>query len=326
MIVAGVIFLCSILLCVRLSYLMVKRSQYYQKLALDLHQRERSIKAERGEIYDRNGVLIAANKPVCTISVIHSQIKDPNKVVKVLASELDLKEEEVRKKVEKVSSREKIKSNVEKEIGDKLREYDLAGVMIDEDYKRYYPYNELASKVIGFTGADNQGIVGLEVKYDKYLQGKPGSILTLTDARGVEIKNASEDRVEPQKGCSLYLSLDVNIQTYAQQAARKIYQTKEAKSVSMIIMNPQNGEIYAMVNWPEFDLNQPYTLMNETNQVYSSKKKQELLNQMWRNKCINDTYEPGSTFKMVTATAALEEGVVTKKDTFSCPGFRIVED
>lgn len=326
MIVAGVIFLCSILLCVRLSYLMVKRSQYYQKLALDLHQRERSIKAERGEIYDRNGILIAANKPVCTVSVIHSQIKDPNKVVKVLACELNLKEEEVRKKVEKVSSREKIKSNVEKEIGDKLREYDLAGVMIDEDYKRYYPYNELASKVIGFTGADNQGIVGLEVKYDKYLQGKPGSILTLTDARGVEIKNASEDRVEPQKGCSLYLSLDVNIQTYAQHAARKIYQTKEAKSVSMIIMNPQNGEIYAMVNWPEFDLNQPYTLINETNQVYSSKKKQELLNKMWRNKCINDTYEPGSTFKMVTATAALEEGVVTKKDTFSCPGFRIVED
>lgn len=314
-------------LCIRLGYLMIGCSQSYLEKSLKLHQRERAIKAPRGIIYDRNGIAIANNEPVCTISVIHSQIEDSELVINVLSSELGLDAEEIRKKVEKVSSREKIKSNVEKKIADKIREYNIAGIMVDEDYKRYYPYNELASRVIGFTGSDNQGIVGLEVKYDDYLQGTDGYINTLTDARGVEIENAKETRDEPIAGNNLYISLDVNIQKYAQQAAEKVMTSKAAKSVSIIIMNPQNGEIYAMVNVPEFNLNEPFVLNYDIDTSnMTSEQKQDLLNAMWRNPCINDTYEPGSTFKTVTATAALEEKVVTLDDTFSCPGFRIVED
>ncbi|MGN0243444.1 MAG: peptidoglycan D,D-transpeptidase FtsI family protein [Lachnospiraceae bacterium] len=322
--IMGVVLLGFVILCGRLVYLMVFCSAYYQKQALDLHQRERSIKAARGKIYDRNGVELATNKPVCTISVIHSQIKEAERVIEVLSGELEMDEKEVRKKVEKISSREKIKSNVDREVGEKIRDFQLAGVMIDEDYKRYYPYDDLCSKVLGFTGSDNQGIVGLEVTYDKYLQGKNGSILTLTDARGVEIPNAGEDRAEPVPGKALHTSLDFNIQKYAEQACKKVKKKKNAKSVSMVIMNPQNGEIYAMVNIPEYHLNDPFTL--NINQTVAENKLWDELNKMWRNDCIHDTYEPGSTFKIVTATAALEEKVVSVNDYFSCPGFRIVED
>lgn len=319
-IVVAVLTLFSMGLGARLGYLMLNKASYYSKLALDLHQREREIKAARGIIYDRNGVKLADNKQVCTISVIYSQIKEPEKAIKLLSEKLGIDEATVRKKVEKVSSREKIKSNVEKEIADEIREARVAGIMVDEDYKRYYPLEDLASKVIGFTGGDNQGIIGLEVKYDSYLQGESGKILTLTDYMGVEIKNAAEDRVEPVNGKSLYLSLDVNIQKYVEQAAKKVKLQKQAKRVSAILMNPQNGEIYAMVNIPEFNLNEPFTVEGKENAT------QDELNQMWRNTCINDTYEPGSTFKIVTATAGLEQGVVHVNDNFSCPGFRIVED
>ncbi len=310
----------------RLVYLIGFRGDYYSEKAEELHERERSIKAARGEIYDTNGVLIATNKTVCTISVIHSQLTDSEKVIKVLASELGMTEEAVRKRVEKVSAREKIKSNVEKEIGDRIREYDLDGVKVDEDFKRYYPFDSLASKVLGFTGSDNQGIIGLEVIYEDYLKGTEGQILTVTDAKGVELVNTAEKRIDPLAGNNLYISLDVNIQKYAVQAAQKVLEKKQAKAVSIILMNPQNGEIYAMVNLPEFNLNEPYTLNVETEGTLTSEERQKLLNQMWRNGAINDTYEPGSTFKIITMSAALEEGVVSLNDTFSCPGFKIVED
>ncbi len=313
-------------LAVRLGYLMLEKADYYGEKAKDVQQRQRTIKAERGVIYDRNGTVIAGNKPVSTISVIHNQIKEPEKVISKLSKILDLPEETVRKRVEKVSSIEKVKTNVDKETSDKIRDLNLAGVMVDEDYKRYYPYEELASKVIGFTGGDNQGIVGLEVKYDEYLQGTDGNILTMTNARGVEIEGEAEERIEPVAGCGLYTSLDVNIQTFAQQAAWKVMKAKNAKSVRVIMMNPQNGEIYAMVNVPEFDLNDPYTLNTETEETLSEKEKNDALNQMWRNPCVSDTYEPGSTFKVITSTAALEKGVVKVEDTFHCPGFKIVED
>ena len=327
MLVFMVFFLFLVFLIGRLVYLTIIQSDFYQNEALELHQRERSIKAPRGIIYDRNGIVIASNKPVCTISVIYSQMTDKEKVIEVLSKELELDEAEVRKKVEKVSSREKIKSNVDKEVADRIREYELDGVMVDEDYKRYYPYGDLASKVIGFTGADNQGIIGLEVFYDSYLSGTDGNINTLTDAKGIEIKNAEETVDEPVEGLNLTISIDLNIQKYAQQAAQKVYTKKEAKRVSVIAMNPKNGEIYAMVNVPEFDLNEPFTLTEEYDTTgLSSEEINDLRNQMWRNWCINDTYEPGSTFKTVTATAALEEGVVTLEDGFQCPGFRIVED
>ena len=320
------VFAVFMVLVGRIIYLTAIKGDYYTEKAEELHQRERSIKAARGEIYDANGVLIATNKTVCTISVIHSQLTDAEKVIQVLSQELGMTEEAVRKKVEKVSSREKIKSNVDKEIGDRIREYDLAGVKVDEDFKRYYPFDSLASKVLGFTGSDNQGIIGLEVVYEEYLKGTEGQILTLTDARGVEIANTAERRIEPIAGNNLYLSLDVNIQKYAEQAAQKVLEQKQAKSVSIILMNPQNGEIYAMVNLPEFNLNEPYTLNIEIEENLSSEEQQKLLNQMWRNGAINDTYEPGSTFKIITMSAALEEGVVSLDDTFSCPGFKIVED
>lgn len=315
----------------RLSYLMIFKSADYAARAQALHERERSIKAERGKIYDANGILIATNKPVCTISVIHAQITDPERVIKILSELLGLSEEKVRKRVEKVSSIERIKSNVDKAIADKIREYDLDGVMVDEDYKRYYPFSTLASRVIGFTGSDNQGIIGLEVQYEKYLKGTDGTILTLTTAHGQEIKNAAEDRIEPVAGNSLYLSLDVNIQKYAEQAAKKVMEAKNANNVKLIVMNPQNGKIYAMVNEPEFDLNNPYQLISEIADQYqgetlSQEKLNTLLNGMWRNACISDTYEPGSAFKVVTATAALEAGVVKLDDKFYCPGYKIVED
>ena len=310
----------------RLVYLIGFRGDYYSEKSEELHERERSIKAARGEIYDTNGVLIATNKTVCTISVIHSQLTDSEKVIKVLASELGMTEEAVRKRVEKVSAREKIKSNVEKEIGDRIREYDLDGVKVDEDFKRYYPFDSLASKVLGFTGSDNQGIIGLEVIYEDYLKGTEGQILTVTDAKGVELVNTAEKRIDPLAGNNLYISLDENIQKYAVQAAQKVLEKKQAKAVSIILMNPQNGEIYAMVNLPEFNLNEPYTLNVETEGTLTSEERQKLLNQMWRNGAINDTYEPGSTFKIITMSAALEEGVVSLNDTFSCPGFKIVED
>lgn len=310
----------------RLVYLMVFCSEYYGIKAENLHERERDIKAARGNIYDRNGVVLAENKTVCTISVIHSQIKDPERIIEVLAKELELPEEQVRARVEKVSSIERVKTNVPKEVGDAIRAYELEGVKIDEDYKRYYPYGSLASKVIGFTGGDNQGIIGLEVKYDTYMQGQNGKILTLTDARGVEIENAGERRSEPVEGDDLYISLDYNIQMYAAQAARTVREEKQADSVSILVMNPQNGEILAMANEPEFDLNDPFTLNYEVPEDLSAEEKQDLLNQMWRNQCMNDTYEPGSTFKIITAAAALEEGVVHLEDTFSCPGYKIVED
>lgn len=326
-----VLVLAAIALVVRLLYLMVLHSEEYAVRAQELHERERSIKAARGIIYDRNGVVLADNKPVCTVSVIHSQITDPERVISVLCEVLEMSEETVRKRVEKVSSIERIKANVEKETADYLRSFELDGVMVDEDYKRYYPFGTLASRVIGFTGGDNQGIIGLEVKYDAMLEGIPGKILTLTTAHGTEIPNAAEARVEPVAGNALTISLDVNIQQYAEQAAEKVLEAKGANHVSLVVMNPQNGEIYAMVNVPEFDLNAPYTLNSEyakkvEGEEIDSEKKNELLNQMWRNPCISDTYEPGSTFKIVTATAALENKVVSLTDRFYCPGYKLVED
>lgn len=326
MIIFVAVLLLMVFLMGRLVYLMIFCSEYYGVRAENLHERERDIKAARGNIYDRNGVVLAENKTVCTISVIHSQIEEPEKVIAVLTKELGMSEETVRKRVEKVSSIERIKTNVEKETGDAIRAYELAGVKIDEDYKRYYPYNELASKVIGFTGGDNQGIIGIEVKYDEYLEGINGKILTLTDARGVEIKNAGERRSEPVEGDDLYLSLDYNIQMYAAQAAVKVREEKQADSVSILVMNPQNGEIFAMVNEPEFNLNEPFALNTEMDTELSEEEKQDALNKMWRNQCINDTYEPGSTFKIITASAALEEGKVSLSDQFNCPGYKIVED
>ncbi len=314
------------LLLGRLVYLMVWRSEHYSELATELHERERSIKAARGQILDRNGVVLADNKTVCTISVIYNQIEDPEEVIEVLSKELDMSEEDVRKKVEKYSSMERVKSNVDKSIGDRIREYDLPGVKVDEDYKRYYPYGELASKVLGFTGADNQGIVGLEVVYEEYLKGKAGTILTVTDAAGIEVERMGEHRIEPISGNNLRISLDRNIQEYATQLAMQALKTKEAESVSILVMNPQNGEIYACVNAPEFDLNNPYELPEGTPENISSEEKQNLLNNIWRNGCINDTYEPGSTFKIITAAAGLESGVVTPKSTFSCPGYIVVDD
>lgn len=331
LIIIVVILITAILLTGRLTYLIIFKSEEYAARAKALHERERPIKAERGSIYDINGVELATNKPVCTISVIHNQITEPERVIKVLSEELGLSEEYVRKRVEKVSSIERIKSNVNKETADRIREYKLDGVMVDEDYKRYYPYGSLASKVIGFTGSDNQGVIGLEVKYEEYLKGINGTILTLTTAYGVEIENAAEDRITPQPGNDLYLTLDVNIQKYAEQAAYKVMEAKGADNVKLIVMNPNNGEIYAMVNAPEFDLNNPYNLINEIAQDYvgetlSSEKLNELLNGMWRNACISDTYEPGSAFKIVTTTAALEEKVLSLDDRFFCPGYKRVED
>lgn len=309
----------------RLFFLMIFRSEHYSQMAQDLHERERTIKAARGRILDANGTVIATNRTVCTISVIHNQVKEPEKTIRILSEELGIPEEEIRKKVEKRSSREIVKTNIDKELGDKIRSYGLAGVKVDEDYKRYYPYDSLASKVLGFTGGDNQGIIGLEVMYEKYLKGTNGTILTMTDAAGIEIENAFEDRVEPVPGNDLYISLDVNVQTYAQQAAYQVMEKKGANRVSVIVMNPKNGEIMAMVNVPEFDLNDPFTLNVEPEEG-DGKSYQDHLNQMWRNPCINDTYEPGSTFKIITAAAGLEEGVVSLNDQFSCPGFRVVED
>lgn len=325
------VFLCAaICLCMaglagRLFFLMLYKADYYSQMAEELHQRERSIKAPRGRILDRNGTVIADNRTVCTISVIHNQVKDPETVIRVLSEELGLPEAEVRKKTEKRSSREVIKSNVEKTRGDAIRAMRLEGVKVDEDYKRYYPYGRLASKVLGFTGGDNQGIIGLEVQYEKYLKGTDGKILTLTDAAGIELENEAEDRIEPEAGRDLQASLDVNIQMYAEQAAYQTMQKKNANRVSIIVMNPKNGELYAMVNAPEFSLNEPFELVTDGKNE-DSETKQALLNQMWRNPCLNDTYEPGSTFKIVTAAAGLEAGVVNLTDQFSCPGFRIVED
>lgn len=326
-----VVFVCAaLILCAligRLVWLMIFDAEYYQELAQDLHEREREIKAARGEIVDRNGVVLATNRTVCTISVIHSQVEDPERVIEVLCSELEMEESEVREKVEKVSSMERIRTNVDKETGDRIRDYDLAGVKVDEDYKRYYPFDDLASRVLGFTGGDNQGIIGLEVKYEDYLKGTNGTILTVTDARGVELDGVAEDRIEPVAGQTLQVSLDYNIQAYCQQAAENVMEEKQAEAVSILLMNPQNGEIYACVNVPEFDLNDPYELNTGVDaDSLSDEELQEQLNQMWRNRCINDTYEPGSTFKIITASACLEEGVVSLDDTFSCPGYRIVED
>lgn len=328
LILSVLIMMAAIGLIGRLAWLMIVQSDHYNELAEELHTRERRIKAARGSIYDANGTVIATNRTVCTISVIYNQIKDPEFVIRTLSQELELSEEEVRKKVEKYSAREIIKTNVDKEIGDKIREYDMAGVKVDEDYKRYYPFDSLASKVLGFTGSDNQGIIGLEVSYEDQLKGMDGRILTLTDAAGAEVDRAAEDRVEPIAGNDLYLSLDVNIQMYAEQAAYKTLEQKQAKQVSVIIMNPKNGEIMAMVNVPEFNLNDPFTLAESVGNIenLTAKQKQDFLNQMWRNPIINDTYEPGSTFKTITAAAALEEGVVSLNDTFSCPGYYIVED
>ena len=331
-----VVFLCAcsviVLLITRLVYLMIFDAEYYQKKAEALHEREREIKAARGEIVDATGTVLATNKTVCTISVIHNQLREKEKVIRILCKELALEEKEVRKRVEKVSSIERIKTNVPKEIGDKIREYELDGVKVDEDFRRYYPYGELASKVLGFTGGDNQGIIGLEVKYEEYLKGTNGTILTTTDARGIELDGIAEDRVEAIPGNTLHISLDYNVQKYAQQAAEKVMKEKQADKVSVLIMNPQNGEIISMVNVPEFDLNAPFVL----EKVFAEKegitgmvpvdKKQDLLNQMWRNSCINDTYEPGSTFKIITSALCLEENVVSLSDTFSCPGYRVVEN
>ena len=325
-----VVFLSALLmiffLIARLVYLMIFDAAYYQQKAKTLHEREREIKAARGEIIDRNGKVLATNKAVCTISVIHSQITDPERVIQVLADELGIEKEMIRKRVEKVSSREKIKTNVEKETGDRIRAYELDGVKIDEDFKRYYPYGNLASKVLGFTGGDNQGIIGLEVKYENYLKGVNGMILTTTDARGIELADTLEDRVEPVSGDTLQVSLDYNIQEYAQQAAEKVMEEKQADAVVILILNPKTGEIYASVNVPEFDLNAPFTLPEGTDFVLNDEEKQTMLNQMWRNRSINDTYEPGSIFKVFTASAALEEGVVKEEDTFYCPGYKLVED
>lgn len=323
--IAAILMVC-ILECVRLGVIMTAKSEYYMQKADELHQRERRIKAKRGRILDRNGEILAANEVVCTVSVIHSQIEDEDKVIKVLAGELDMDVEEVTKKVKKVSSMEYIKTNVAKDIGDAIREYDLPGVKIDEDYKRVYPYNELASKVLGFTGADNQGILGLEAKYDTYLSGTNGQILTLSDAGGIEIKGSREDRILPLDGQDLYTTLDVNIQKYATQLAWETMVKKEAKQVSIIVMRPDNGEILAMANVPEYNLNSPYELNYEPDEEEAQKDKMDLLNNMWRNFCINDTYEPGSIFKTVTATAALETGVVGLNDSFTCSGATVVSD
>lgn len=324
------VFLCCGLalvgLFVRLVYLMIFEADYYAEKATQLHERERSIKAARGRILDRTGEVLADNRTVCTISVIHNQIQDPEAVIEMLCRELGLSEEYVRARVEKYSSMERVKSNVDKSVGDRIREYEIPGVKVDEDYKRYYPYGELASKVLGFTGGDNQGIIGLEVIYEKYLQGEPGKILTMTDARGIEVEAAGERRIEPVSGSDLYISLDRNIQTYATQLAYQAMETKQAQGVSILVMNPQNGEIYAMVNVPEFDLNDPYALPEGTGENLSQEEQQNLLNQIWRNGCINDTYEPGSTFKIITAAAGLEQGVITPQSQFSCPGFIMVED
>ena len=326
-----VVFLCCVLMITglagRLFYLMCFRSDYYYEKAKDLHERERDIKAARGKILDARGKVLASNRTVCTISVIHSQIKEPEKVISLLAQKLEMPKDQIRKRVEKVSSIERIRTNVEKEVGDAIREEGLSGVKVDEDYKRYYPYGSLASKVLGFTGGDNQGIIGLEVKYEEILKGKQGKILTTADARGVELDALGETREDPVDGSSLVLSLDVNIQEYAQQAALKVMEEKQAERVSILLMNPQNGEIYACVNVPEFDLNDPFTLniQTESGEV-TGEKKQDLLNQMWRNPCLNDTYEPGSTFKIITMSAGLEAGVVSKDDRFYCPGYKVVED
>ncbi len=327
------VFFILVFLIGRLVYLMVFCSEYYGQKAENLHERERDIKAARGRILDANGTVLATNRSVCTISVIHSQISDPEAVIAALVKELGIDEETVRKRVEKVSSIERVKTNVDKETGDRIRAYGLSGVKVDEDYKRYYPYDTLGSKVLGFTGGDNQGILGLEVKYDEYMQGTNGKILTLTDARGVEIENAGETRMEPVNGYDLCISMDLNIQKYCEQAAKKAYVQKEADSVSVIVMNPKNGELMAMVNYPEFHLNDPFTLIPELEEELGvsadslpAEEKQDLLNQMWRNQCISDTYEPGSTFKIITATAAIEEGVVSLTDNFFCPGYKMVED
>ena len=324
-----IVFLISALLmvglCAQLGFLMIARSDHYSKMADELHKRERTIKAARGESVDRNGTVIAANRTVCTVSVIHNQVTEPEKVIRELVRILELPEPEVRKKVEKWSSREIIRTNVEKSVGDQIMNLGLSGVKVDEDYKRYYPYGSLASKVLGFTGADNQGIIGLEVMYERYLKGRDGLILTTSDAKGTELQNAAEERVEPVPGNTLTVSLDVNIQKYAEQAAYQVMEKKGAKAVSVIVMNPRNGEIYAMVNVPEFDLNDPFTLNVESGGLTGTEL-QDARNKMWRNRCINDTYEPGSTFKIITAAAGLEAGVVHLDDRFSCPGFRIVED
>ena len=324
-----IVFLISVLLmvglCAQLGFLMIARSDHYSKMADELHKRERTIKAARGEIVDRNGTVIAANRTVCTVSVIHNQVTEPEKVIRELVRILELPEPEVRKKVEKWSSREIIRTNVEKSVGDQIMNLGLSGVKVDEDYKRYYPYGSLASKVLGFTGADNQGIIGLEVMYERYLKGRDGLILTTSDAKGTELQNAAEERVEPVPGNTLTVSLDVNIQKYAEQAAYQVMEKKGAKAVSVLVMNPRNGEIYAMVNVPEFDLNDPFTLNVESGGLTGTEL-QDARNKMWRNRCINDTYEPGSTFKIITAAAGLEAGVVHLDDRFSCPGFRIVED
>ena len=325
-ILTGLVFIVLITLIGRLSVIMIFESEYYLNRAQDLHERERNIKASRGNILDTNGVVLAANKTVCTISVIHSQIKDKERVTEVLADELGLKRNDVLKRVEKVTSIEKIASNVDKETGDRIRGYELEGVKVDEDYKRYYPFSTLASKVLGFTGSDNQGIVGLEAKYDTYLSGNNGQILTLTDAWGIEIQGAEENRNEPEPGKNLYISIDYNIQKYAQQLAERTKEEKQAKSVSVIVMNPQNGELMAMVNAPEYDLNNPYQLNYNLTDTQLSMPKMDLLNNMWRNFCINDTYEPGSIFKMVTATAALETGAASLSDSFTCGGYAIVAD
>lgn len=310
----------------RLVYLCVWEADHYAAMATDLHERERSIKAARGRILDRNGKVLADNRTVCTVSVIYNQIEDREKVIEILCKELELTEEYVRKRVDKYSSMERIKSNVDKEVGDRIREYDLAGVKVDEDYKRYYPHDELASKVLGFTGGDNQGIIGLEVTYDKYMEGEAGKILTVTDARGIEVESAGERRIEPVAGLDLCISMDLNIQYYATQLANQALATKQADSVSILVMNPRNGEILAMANVPEFDLNQPFELPEGTAENLSTEEQQNLLNGIWRNGCINDTYEPGSTFKIITAAAGLSAGVVTPESSFSCPGFIIVDD
>ena len=325
-----VVFLCAVIIIAglvgRLVYLMVFDAEYYQNKAEALHEREREIKAARGEIVDANGTVLATNRTVCTISVIYNQVKEPEKVIAALSKELEMDEDAVRSKVEKVSSMERVKTNVDKKTGDRIREMELEGVKVDEDFKRFYPYSELASKVLGFTGGDNQGIIGLEVKYEEYLKGKNGTILTTTDARGIELDGVAEDRVEPVAGNTLKISLDANIQMYAQQMAEKVMEEKQADKVGILLMNPQNGEILAMVNVPEFDLNDPFTLNTGDDKGMSDEKKQDALNQMWRNGCINDTYEPGSTFKAITASACLEAGAVRLEDTFSCPGYRVVED
>ena len=324
------VFSCALILLIllfgRLAWLMIFRAEEYQKKAQQLHERERDIKAARGEIVDRNGKILATNRTVCTISVIHSQLKDSEKVIKILTKALHMEEAQVRKKVKKISSMERIASNVEKKTGDKIRNLGLDGVKVDEDFKRYYPYGELASKVLGFTGGDNQGIIGLEVQYEDYLKGINGQILTITDARGIELDEEAEGRKEPVKGDTLKISLDANLQKYAEQMAEKVMEEKQAEKVAILLMNPQNGEIFAMVNVPEFDLNDPFSLPGEEKKNLTPEEEQDALNRMWRNECISDTYEPGSTFKIITASACLEEGVVKLSDHFHCPGYKVVED